>query len=226
MKHSAILMGAIGTVAETSELQRRAFNLAFAVSDLEWVWEPQVYYRMLHQPGGRNRIAQYAEAAGDKVDADALHQLKEQIFAKLVAEQGLQPRDGLTDLIAAARADSVPVAFCTTTSEHQVDLVLSGLEPAMSRRDFTWIGNRTVVENGKPAPDIYLAALTALGANPEDALVIEDTPESAEAALSAGLHVVGFPGRAARDRAFPAGVKVVDTLDPAILMPKMGMAAE
>jgi beta-phosphoglucomutase-like phosphatase (HAD superfamily) len=217
MTCSAIMFGSIGTLAETSELQRQAFNAAFAAFDLDWVWEPDTYYRLLERPGGRERIARYAEAAGDVVDPVAVHALKQEVFARLVDHRGLEPRPGVVELISAARQADVPVAFVTTTTRTQVGLILDGLAPHLSREDFAWIGDASSVAWAKPAPDIWHAALAALDVAPDTALAIEDTPESASSAVAAGLEVVGFPGRAAEGRAFPEGVRRVARLTPALL---------
>lgn len=49
-------------------------------------------------------------------------------------------------------------------------------------------------ERGKPHPDIYLAAAQGLGVDPARCLAIEDSPTGAQAALAAGMTVVGFCG--------------------------------
>ncbi len=49
-------------------------------------------------------------------------------------------------------------------------------------------------DRGKPFPDIYLAAANGLGVDPALCLAIEDSPTGAQAALAAGLTVVGFCG--------------------------------
>jgi beta-phosphoglucomutase-like phosphatase (HAD superfamily) len=226
MTYSAVLFGAIGTVAETSELQRRAYNTAFAGFDLDWVWEPDAYYRMLETPGGRGRIADYAEAAGDTVDVDAVHRAKQAVFASLVDRIGLEPRPGVRETVAAARQAGVPCALCTTTTPEQVGLILDGLAPHLTREDFAWIGDRSMVERGKPHPDIYEAALEALGVVARDAVAIEDTPESAAAARAAGIAVIAFPGRAAGHRAFPSEMPRLDALSPAVLRRDVRHAAE
>lgn len=43
----AIIFGSIGTLVETSDLQRRAFNAAFAEAGLAWVWDEAPYRAML-----------------------------------------------------------------------------------------------------------------------------------------------------------------------------------
>ncbi len=48
------------------------------------------------------------------------------------------------------------------------------------------------VAQTKPAPDVYLAALQALGQEPEDCVAIEDTPSGVQSAHSAGLPVWAY----------------------------------
>ncbi|HEV8053185.1 MAG TPA: HAD family phosphatase [Parachlamydiaceae bacterium] len=50
------------------------------------------------------------------------------------------------------------------------------------------------VSNGKPAPDLFLFAADKMGFTPEDCIVIEDSFAGIEAALSAGMRVIGFLG--------------------------------
>ncbi|MET0929093.1 MAG: hypothetical protein ABWX74_06215, partial [Aeromicrobium sp.] len=81
---SAILFGSISTLADTSELQRRAFNEAFSAHGLDWTWERDDYVGMLGSNGGAGRIAEYATSKGVDVDADAVHATKSQIFQDLL----------------------------------------------------------------------------------------------------------------------------------------------
>jgi beta-phosphoglucomutase-like phosphatase (HAD superfamily) len=50
------------------------------------------------------------------------------------------------------------------------------------------------VSNGKPAPDLFLFAANQMGFNQEDCIVIEDSAAGIEAAISAGMRVIGFLG--------------------------------
>ena len=77
---SAILFGSISTLADTSELQRRAFNEAFAAHNLDWQWSQDDYREMLGSNGGAQRIADYAASRGDDVDAAEVHATKSSIF--------------------------------------------------------------------------------------------------------------------------------------------------
>lgn len=215
--YRGLVFGAIGVLAETSELQRQAYNLAFRQAGLDWEWDMARYQRLLHRPGGQRRIADYADLRGDMVDAAAVHARKVANFRAAVLREGLTPRPGVVELLAAAKAAGVPVGWATTTGRQTVELMLEGLSGALAEADFACVGDRSHVANPKPAPDIYMRMLDEMGLAARDVLAIEDTPESAAAARDAGLDVIGFPGWAAAGRDFPAGVTVADRLGPDLL---------
>ena len=212
----AILFGAIGTLADTTEMQRDSFNSAFRDAGLDWEWDRGDYRRLLEQPGGEARIAAYAASRGETVDAEAIHKLKVRHF-ELRAKDGLTPRPGVPEVIARAIDKGVTLGFVTSTGRATVDLMREGLRGQIDFNDFAFVGQRDMVEHGKPAPDIYRRALQDLALAPADAIAIEDTPESAQAALAAQVPCIGFPGDAARDRNFPAGVPVRDMLTLPVL---------
>lgn len=69
-------------------------------------------------------------------------------------------------------------------------LRMTGLEPFFGDRLTTYED----VQNGKPAPDIYLLAAKRAGFAPARCLVVEDSATGATAALAAGCKVIGFTG--------------------------------
>lgn len=82
---------------------------------------------------------------------------------------------------------------------HPVAVVSGGHRPAVERaltsanlRDlFEVIVTPEDVEHGKPAPDMYLLAAERLGIHPDHCLVLEDGPPGVEAAIAAGMRVIG-----------------------------------
>ena len=56
----AIFFGSIGTLVETSEIQRKAFNTAFKEFGLNWYWNIGNYINMIQKPGGIQRIKEYS----------------------------------------------------------------------------------------------------------------------------------------------------------------------
>ena len=80
MTLKAVFFGSIGTLVETSDLQRRAFNQAFAEAGLDWNWSADVYKDLLTKSGGSSRIQDFATQCGIDVDASQLHLRKTEFF--------------------------------------------------------------------------------------------------------------------------------------------------
>ncbi len=210
----ALFFGAIGTLCETSDMQRRAYNAAFAHLGLDWDWGREAYRDMLKKSGGQARIKAYAEARGEDVDVEEIHRAKVAYFQEF-AREGLEPRPGVVEVIERAQSSGVLLGFATTTGSKTVDLIFEGLEGAVPRNAFGFVGDRDFVTEGKPSPEIYRLALSHFGISAAQAVAIEDMPESAQSALAAGIECIAFPGEAARGRSFPSGVAHhVDRLQP------------
>jgi HAD superfamily hydrolase (TIGR01509 family) len=129
--------------------------------------------RMLHQPGrGLELIAELHDLVMD----EALHDV--------------EPRPGARELVAALREAGIPIAVASNSPRDFLDRVLATSGMA-GRFAVTVAGDE--VEHPKPAPDVYLAACAALGADPANAVGLEDSPIGAAAAQAAGMTVVGVP---------------------------------
>ena len=89
---------------------------------------------------------------------------------------------------------NIGVPFCIATSSSPrravMSLDLAGLTGLIDGRLFT----STMVARGKPAPDLFLFAANAMGANPAQTLVIEDSLTGIRAGLAAGMTVWRFVG--------------------------------
>lgn len=210
----AILFGSIGTLVETSELQRRAFNQAFSEAGLDWTWNPDEYKIMLKKSGGRNRINEYATYHGIKVNAHELHLKKTEIFDNMMKEEGISLRPGVANLIGYAIDNNVHLAFVTSTSDANVDAIFMALNGQLSRNDFNFIGNDKMVSKPKPDSEIYLKALSNLKLNAKDCLAIEDTEVSMRSAINANIKCIAFPGAMALDNDFSAALHISDDLSP------------
>lgn len=190
---SALLLGSISALADTSELQRESFNAAFAEHGLDWQWSREAYRRMLTGNGGRNRVQEYAEARGEDVDAEAVHATKSRIFQDRLRSGSVTARDGVADTIRAARAAGHKVALVTTTSAENLAALDAGLGGLPALRDFDLVVDADQVETGKPDPAAYLLALEKLGEDAAECVAVEDNVGGVEAARAAGITVVAFP---------------------------------
>ena len=76
----ALFFGSIGTVIETSEIQRQSFNKAFKDAGLNWYWNIATYCNLLNNPGGKKRIKEYSQGILDQETIDFIHSKKKKIF--------------------------------------------------------------------------------------------------------------------------------------------------
>ncbi len=210
---SAILFGSISTVADTSELQRSAFNQAFDIHGLDWTWDREQYRAMLSRSGGESRISEYARSVGQTVDAKAVHATKSEVFRDLLATAELSPRAGVVETIRRAKDDEWKVGLVTTTSGDNVLSLLAALSPAIQLLDFDVIVNSASVEHPKPSKAAYSFALKNLTEEPNYCIAIEDNVEGVQAAVAAGLACVAFPNENTASHNFDAAVGRVDRLD-------------
>ena len=116
-----------GTLAETEEAHRAAFNETFAANGLAWTWDRDLYRDLLRVTGGKERIRHHADRTGVGLDASriaALHAEKTERYGRLVAGGGCRLRPGVEAAIRGAGAAGLRLAIATTTSHPNVDALL------------------------------------------------------------------------------------------------------
>jgi HAD superfamily hydrolase (TIGR01509 family) len=104
-------------------------------------------------------------------------------------EHELRPMPGIEDLLSA-----LPAQRCVASNSHlervRHALSVTRLLPLFDPHVFS----ASQIARGKPAPDLFLFAARQLGAPPEECVVVEDSTTGVEAAMAAGMPVVGFYG--------------------------------
>ncbi len=208
---TAILFGSISTLADTSELQRQAFNDAFASKGLDWHWDRALYRDLLTSNGGVDRIATYAAQRGDAVDAEAVHAAKTDRFHELLASSPVVARAGVADCIRAAHERGIAVAVATTTSPANVTAVLDAAELDIGVLAFVLDADR--VEQPKPDPEVYRVALELLAEPAGACVAVEDNPGGVAAAAAAGLACIAFPNANTAGHDFAGAVATTDHID-------------
>jgi HAD superfamily hydrolase (TIGR01509 family) len=193
----ALIFDVDGTLAETEEVHRRAFNDAFAEADLDWHWDVPTYAGLLKVTGGKERIAAWQRQLGQAPDPELiarLHAAKTSVYVAAVASGGLCLRPGIDRMMRAARKAGLRLAIATTTSRPNVDAMSLSLFGHPSDEVFDVIAAGDEVARKKPAPDVYNLALARLGLSPASCLAVEDSANGVAAAIGAGLRVLACPG--------------------------------
>ena len=209
----AILFGSISSLADTSELQRRAFNEAFEAHGLDWNWSRDEYSSLLGSNGGQDRIADYASERDVEVDAAEVHATKSSIFQELLSTAGVSPRAGILDTVELAKNEGISLGFVTTTSAENVAALLSALSPDITADTFDIVIDKSDVAEAKPDPAAYLYVLDQLGEDAANVVAIEDNIGGVAAANAAGVACIAFPNQNTADSDFSSATTTVDALD-------------
>ncbi|MEM6898175.1 MAG: HAD-IA family hydrolase [Pseudomonadota bacterium] len=204
MTRSAVLFGSIGVIAETSDIQRRAYNRAFAEANLTWHWDEDTYRQLLSSSGGKERLARLSHTQGPELtdtEIERLHSRKTDLACAEILETGLGLRPGIMDTIALARHQGAALGFVTSTYRQNIDAILEAA--GLSLELFDTIIDRGQLARPKPDPEAYRLALTNLHVHAENAIAIEDTAISAMAAKNAGITTLITPGVFTDRQQFP-----------------------
>lgn len=104
-------------------------------------------------------------------------------------ETELRPMPGAAGVLAALR---VPACIATSSGTERArrSLAIAGFGIGKRRKLFTG----SMVERGKPAPDLFLLAADSLRVPPGECLVVEDSDMGVQAARAAGMRVWRFTG--------------------------------
>lgn len=119
------------------------------------------------------------------------------------------PLPGVVDLVEAAHAAGLGLAVASSARTPWLDEHLDRL--GLHARFDALLGRDKVGDRAKPAPDVYLAAIAALGIDAAAAVALEDSPHGIAAARAAGLACVAIPNRITAGGDFAAADLLVES---------------
>lgn len=129
--------------------------------------------------------------------------------ARYVAEAPqLAPRPGALEIWHAARAAGLRQAIVSNAGRMLLEANLNAL--GLQTPELVSVSANDV-RRGKPDPEPYLRAAYLLDVAPADAVVVEDSPTGAQAALAAGMRVFGWPAVAEHTALFPPRAQIVSS---------------
>ena len=223
MSIEALIFDVDGTLADTEEAHRVAFNLAFERFQLGWNWSRDAYRQLLDITGGKERMRAYIDALAISAAerrrlielVPALHTEKTRFYSSVVADGGVPLRDGVARLLGEARDAGCRLAIASTTTAVNIDALLGATLGPHGLDMFSVIACGDQVRAKKPAPDIFRLALANLGISASRAVALEDSANGLAAAVGAGLWTLVTPTFWTEGSDFSAAGLVLPTLgDP------------
>ena len=216
----AIIFDVDGTLADTEEVHRLAFNHSFSEFGLDWNWTPELYEQLLSISGGRERIGAYGKDLRGRFSSDAefdefvasLHKAKTRKYSAMLTEGEIGLRPGVARLIDQARDAGLALAIATSSALSNAETLLDNNLPPGWRDWFSAIETSDSVPHKKPSPAVYRAVLNELGIKSEHIVAVEDTPNGLRAATGAGLTTVVTTHRFTRHHDFEYAELVIDSM--------------
>ncbi len=158
-------------------------------------------FTMEHSYRLRSLAAKYAEPMlkeqfGEAFDYYAVRERRRELVDQALEEQGIEGKPGAEELLVWLSAHGIKTAVATATQE---DVARARLRAVGLEDRFDRIVSAKDVENGKPAPDVYVYACGQIGERPEDCLAVEDSPNGVQSAYRAGLRTIMVPDQTQPD---------------------------
>jgi HAD superfamily hydrolase (TIGR01509 family) len=147
------------------------------------------------------------EVCGRELDRDAIIERRRVRHHAMISEQSIRP--GVVEILEEARRARVAV---TVASSSPRDWVEGHLRRIGLWEHFHAVRCRDDVARAKPWPDLFLAALEAVGIPPNQAIAFEDSHHGSQAAKAAGIYTVVVPNDLTRQQTFDHVDVLLDSL--------------
>lgn len=188
MKIKGIISDMDGVILDTEKLYVRFWCEAANFYGYPMERSHALSIRSMARPLAIEKLKGYF---GEDFDYYAVHDKRVELMDKyIIEENGIEAKAGADYLLSYLKKNGYKVALATATGYERTKKYLEQLGLL---KYFDEIVCASMVEHGKPAPDIYLYAAEKLGINPEECIALEDSQNGIKSASSAGCKTVMVP---------------------------------
>jgi HAD superfamily hydrolase (TIGR01509 family) len=183
----AIIFDFDGVIADSEIASAQSFSRALSEAGLHTSVEEatDLYVGLVRQ----EVLHEMASRWGDRLPADMAERVQRHV--DILFADGVEPVPGVRDFLASVA--HLPIAIGSSSYTDYIGRHLGRFGLAHHFGAHVYSG-REHVARGKPHPDIYLHAAAQLGVQPHEAVILEDSPIGARAAVASGARVIGFAG--------------------------------
>ncbi len=174
-----------GTLHDTERVFHRAWLAAAEVMHV-----PDMDDTIRHCTGmNLHDIGAFWERKYPDIPFEPYIRLRNRLFDQLIAE-GIPLRPGAMEVLHTLRARGYRLGLATSTDR---EAATDHLRRTGMLELFDGLAFGDMVENGKPAPDIYLLAARLIGISPEECVGVEDSLNGVRSIYNAGMRPVMVP---------------------------------
>lgn len=208
-KPRAVLLDVDGTLIDSNDAHARAWVDVCREFGHEVEF---AHARRLIGMGGDKVLPELTGITEESDEGEAIKERRGEIFREEYLRT-LKPFPHARELLERFRAEGLTLVVATSASKEDMGGLLkqAGIADLMDEKT-----SSSDAEESKPDPDIVEAALESAGVEPDEALMLGDTPYDVEAARRAGVRCVAVRCGGWGDEELGDAVAVYD--DPADLL--------
>lgn len=186
-KIKAVLFDLDGTLTDTEKYYQSAWPEALKHFGYEMSPEKPLELRSLGRPFV---FEKFREWYGEDVDYWAIRDYRKALVEDILKEEGIPLKPGVHETLSWLKEHNIFISLVTANDKERAHRYLKkiGLFDY-----FNAIICADMVEQGKPAPDIYAYACKELQVIPADTFAVEDSPNGCMSAYRAGCNVIMIP---------------------------------
>ena len=187
-KHiKGVLFDMDGLILDTEKLYCRFWQEAARALGYPMTMEQALGMRSLNRYAGEAKLKSYF---GEGISYTEVREKRIELMDAFVEKEGVTTKPGIWELLAFLQEKQIRTAIATSSPIGRTKKYLSSVH---LENEFDAIVSGYMVEHGKPEPDIYVYAARQLGLEPENCIVLEDSPAGILAAYRAGCMPVMIP---------------------------------
>ena len=183
----AVLFDLDGTLTDTEKFYQIAWPKALAHFGYIMDKDMPLKLRSLGRPFAPR---QFKEWFGEDFDYQAVREYRKSIVEEMLKKEGIPLKPGAKEILKWLRENGILTALVTANDYQRAERYLKKIGLF---EDFDKIICADMVEQGKPAPDIYAHACKELGLMPGRTFAVEDSPNGVTSAYKAGCKVIMIP---------------------------------